>query len=265
MHFLFDAYKNSANNVTQFESWKLLLNALKHNNSLTYFVLDCNQPSTIVVYLFIFIFNIFFCYSLPSSLFHLSPLSPLTFFYLLISLGVDQIWNSWIEDCFQENTTLCCSVTNIPLFDWYTYLNHVCNELKASKKLRSGVPQSIGKYEIQKYLRELMKSSEEWHAMKLVVLGHGRIGKTTMLTKLHSILTPNENITVFSLSLLPLSLYLSLSTLQNLQDIKSTVGIECKTISIAKRDVMVRDFAGQLEYITTHQFFLSKEVFQWRH
>jgi hypothetical protein len=34
---------------------------------------------------------------------------------------------------------------------------------------------------------------------------------------------------------------------------------------MAKGDVMVWDFAGQLEYITTHQFFLSKEVFQWRH
>lgn len=37
-------------------------------------------------------------------------------------------------------------------------------------------------------LEELKKSSEVWRAMKLVVLGHGRIGKTTLLHVLKSLL-----------------------------------------------------------------------------
>ena len=49
--------------------------------------------------------------------------------------------------------------------------------------------------------------------------------------------------------------------IQSMASIESTVGVDCKTISLANGEVMVWDFAGQLEYVTTHQFFLSKEVY----
>ena len=48
--------------------------------------------------------------------------------------------------------------------------------------------------------------------------------------------------------------------LQNLTDIVSTVGVDCETFNIAGGEVTVWDFAGQLEYTVTHQFFLSSEV-----
>lgn len=34
---------------------------------------------------------------------------------------------------------------------------------------------------MKKFLEELGKGHEEWRAMKLVIMGHGRIGKTTLL------------------------------------------------------------------------------------
>lgn len=43
-------------------------------------------------------------------------------------------------------------------------------------------------------------------------------------------------------------------------DIISTVGIDCSSIRLAGGTIEVWDFAGQLQYTATHQFFLSKEV-----
>jgi hypothetical protein len=42
--------------------------------------------------------------------------------------------------------------------------------------------------------------------------------------------------------------------------IESTVGIESSTMNFGNGDVTVYDFAGQLEYTVTHQFFMSNEV-----
>jgi hypothetical protein len=47
---------------------------------------------------------------------------------------------------------------------------------------------------------------------------------------------------------------------QDLHNTQSTVGIECTDIKLAGGEVSVWDFAGQLEYTSTHQFFLSIEV-----
>lgn len=43
-------------------------------------------------------------------------------------------------------------------------------------------------------------------------------------------------------------------------DIVSTVGIDWSVLILAGGEVTIWDFAGQLEYTTTHQFFLSTEV-----
>ena len=40
----------------------------------------------------------------------------------------------------------------------------------------------------------------------------------------------------------------------------STVGIEYCSIKLAGGDLRIFDFAGQLEYTVTHQFFLSSQV-----
>ncbi len=42
--------------------------------------------------------------------------------------------------------------------------------------------------------------------------------------------------------------------------IQSTVGVDCNTLDIGGGQITVWDFAGQQEYMVTHQFFLSMEV-----
>lgn len=40
---------------------------------------------------------------------------------------------------------------------------------------------------MRRFLEEMQKSNEEWRALKLVVLGHGGIGKSTLLRVLKTI------------------------------------------------------------------------------
>lgn len=40
----------------------------------------------------------------------------------------------------------------------------------------------------------------------------------------------------------------------------STVGVDLDTFNVAGGEVTLFDFAGQLEYTATHQFFLSSQV-----
>jgi hypothetical protein len=41
-------------------------------------------------------------------------------------------------------------------------------------------------------MQELLLASEDWKVLKLVVLGHGRIGKTTMLHAMKTILENSQ-------------------------------------------------------------------------
>ena len=47
---------------------------------------------------------------------------------------------------------------------------------------------------------------------------------------------------------------------QPISSIVSTIGIDYDTMKLAGGDITVWDFAGQLEYTASHQFFLSTEV-----
>lgn len=58
----------------------------------------------------------------------------------------------------------------------------------ASKIQRNSIPQHLQDNDIKEFLSQLMKSGEEFRAMKLVVLGNGRIGKTTLLHTIKKIL-----------------------------------------------------------------------------
>lgn len=68
----------------------------------------------------------------------------------------------------------------------------MCKEVKATKLQRNSVPHGqLDRNQIKALLEEVKKSSEPWNKMKLVVLGHGRIGKTTLLKAVHNLLDPS--------------------------------------------------------------------------
>ena len=76
---------------------------------------------------------------------------------------------------------------------WFTERNRICNEMKASPAQRNSIPNNMDPDDMSKFIEELMKNSEELRAMKLVVLGDGRIGKTTLLNAMRSILDPGAH------------------------------------------------------------------------
>lgn len=101
--------------------------------------------------------------------------------------------HEWVHDCFSENTTLefyqIPGATSNLEEKWYTRCNRICNSLGVGLEFRNSIPRSMENVEdIKTFVEQLMVNSSEWRAMKLIVLGHGRIGKTTMLSTLRSIL-----------------------------------------------------------------------------
>jgi Ras of Complex, Roc, domain of DAPkinase len=164
-----------------------------------------------------------------------------------------------IEDFFQYNTTLEGCRGNNNLATWYATCNKICNELGASIKYRNSIPRDIkSEMDIRSFVKELMSKSSPWRALKLITLGHGRIGKTTLLNKFQCMLDPKKQIEVCHKTLTILRILLFTSN--KLVGTKSTIGIDCNTISLSQGEVTIWDFAGQLEYTSTHQFFLSIEV-----
>lgn len=97
-------------------------------------------------------------------------------------------------------------------------LNLKCKEVKASKLQRDSVPQGLQNVDqIELILEELKKSSEPWKKMKLVVLGHGRIGKTTLLKAVHNLLDPSVTHKVTKSAAIVARLILLLYSLMTLQ------------------------------------------------
>ncbi len=45
---------------------------------------------------------------------------------------------------------------------------------------------------MRQFIQQLMAEAEEWKAIKMVVLGHGRVGKTTLLHAINQIMTPSS-------------------------------------------------------------------------
>lgn len=63
-------------------------------------------------------------------------------------------------------------------------LNRICKELRVGKLHRNTVPFLTPIDKIQSSLNESLRESEEWKTMKIVVLGNGGIGKTTLVSEL---------------------------------------------------------------------------------
>lgn len=106
------------------------------------------------------------------------------FFFLILHFIVP---HEWIEDCFQENFTLETCFNNDQA-KWFGERNKICNKMKASQAQGNSIPHNMKKEDIPQFLADLQKSSEELRAMKLMVLGDGRIGKTTLLNAMKRIL-----------------------------------------------------------------------------
>lgn len=111
-----------------------------------------------------------------------------------------------------------------------------------------------GAKEIEQFLGDLLRKSEPWNSLKLVFLGHGRIGKTTLVHALKNIIHPYSAQTVWH------SFFVLANFDQEKDEIISTVGIDCDKLNIDGGEVMIWDFAGQQEYTATHHHFLSSEV-----
>jgi DNA replication protein DnaC len=76
---------------------------------------------------------------------------------------------------------------------WFANRNQICNELGAGKILRDSIPRCLDTSKhIYEFLEALTAGSEPLRQMKLVVLGNGQIGKTTLLNAMYNMLNPNN-------------------------------------------------------------------------
>ncbi len=63
---------------------------------------------------------------------------------------------------------------------------------------RNSVPRRyMSKEDMKEYLKQLMAEGEQWKAIKMVVLGNGRIGKTTLLHSIRQLLTSSQLVCLF--------------------------------------------------------------------
>jgi len=97
--------------------------------------------------------------------------------------------------------------------------------------------------EMEDHLRAQIEKEERWRHMKVIVLGNGRIGKTTFVHFLNNLVSPQ-----------------TVKIKKEGEILKSTIGIEYAVMNMADTPVSVWDFAGQLEYTVTHQYFLSNKM-----
>ena len=73
-----------------------------------------------------------------------------------------------------------------PCFMWYTFINMIwCFLSLLTNSIVTpwrSVPRTLTKEEeLRTFLNELKTQGEKWNALKLVVLGHGEVGKTTLI------------------------------------------------------------------------------------
>lgn len=71
----------------------------------------------------------------------------------------------------------------------FANFNQVCKEFHIGEEDRKSAPPHLKtKEEMENFFFELQQGFEDWRAMKLVVIGHGKIGKTTLLHAIKKIL-----------------------------------------------------------------------------
>jgi hypothetical protein len=137
-----------------------------------------------------------------------------------------------IRECFKFNRTISkCQYFDI-LVVHFIHVNRVCIEYPAgistSKNkntatifalylsaitfcshplligamFRDSVPEELTKAtEIKQFLADLVASPTEWRAMKILVLGNGQIGKTTLVKHISRLVDATERVCIAFLSL----------------------------------------------------------------
>jgi hypothetical protein len=166
---------------------------------------------------------------------------------LIISGMSEQVSSGAVEECFSENKTIVKGEGPKGITRWIT-INRICKELNAFEEERNSIPRNVDTpEEIEAFLKEMtVVKGEQWNTLKLIILGHGEVGKTTLLKAIQ-----HEKKSWFK-------------KIKNAGKVKQsperTIGIDQSTLTLKDGEISVWDFGGQLEYAVTHQFFLSDEV-----
>ena len=101
--------------------------------------------------------------------------------WLLVFLLKDMVGSTWSAKSLEW---VWANIS--PCFIWYTFMNMVSSFLllltHSTVAPWRSVPQTLTKEEeLKTFLKELKTQGEKWNALKLVVLGHGEVGKTTLI------------------------------------------------------------------------------------
>jgi hypothetical protein len=113
---------------------------------------------------------------------------------LSITEGLYEAYRN-IKMDYMANSTLTSVEVDTSYYDFFApivrvaVLNNTCKELGIEPIHRYSVPHHLKtKADIRKFLLVLKHGFEEWRSMKMIVLGNGGIGKTTLLHGLKEIL-----------------------------------------------------------------------------
>ncbi len=120
-----------------------------------------------------------------------------------------------VESLLGSNVTLTKCVIAPRELRYFTLLNSICKELHAGtlnsfyhqfkfnqptmniseKHHRNSVPRipDMKESEMRNYVQQLINESEPWKSIKMVVLGNGRIGKTTLLRAFDKLLSSSSS------------------------------------------------------------------------
>lgn len=81
--------------------------------------------------------------------------------------------------------------------NWYLRVNGLAKDMNCNRLQRHSVPFCVIKedenyVEETTFLSSIVASSEAWRAIKMVILGHGQIGKTTLLSSIKKLLKQDD-------------------------------------------------------------------------
>lgn len=73
---------------------------------------------------------------------------------------------------------------------WYAARNRLWRESGLGEDILFSVPLNLKEYQLVPFFEEAKNRCESWKIMKLIVLGHGGIGKSTLMYRLKEYVQP---------------------------------------------------------------------------